>query len=213
MGFLCSHTQAIDQTLIDISHHYPQLRSLCDLGCGDGHRTLLFKSPQRHLTGADLQDCRLAENKTFDFIRGDFYTAPLPRNSFDIILSFDVIEHQESDDKYLKLCHSLLHQNGILILSTPNKYRLVGAILIALGLRKFPYSLSTTHLDYPEFWHLREYSSSELDTLLKKNSFQIITHRKVFYGPTGGIGLASLYNLPLFHNHLIVAQKSPKTNI
>jgi len=126
-----------------------------------------------------------------------------------MILNFDVIEHIEEPEKLLKEIHRLLTKDGILILSTPNKYRLLAVPLLILGLRKFPYCLDPVNHknDYPDYWHIREYSTKELINLVTTNDFKVIKHQKVFYGLTGRLGLRNFFGLPLFHNHILVLKK------
>jgi SAM-dependent methyltransferase len=84
--------------------------SVLDFGCGD--------RPHRHLfpdsVGADLPGNPLAEIE----IRPDG-TLPVPDDSFDSVLSIEVLEHVEDPQTYLSECFRVLRPGGRLLLTTP----------------------------------------------------------------------------------------------
>lgn len=67
-------------------------------------------------------------------------------NSFDWVVSFQVIEHIQEDGFFLKEIHRVLKPGGRALLTTPNR----------------PMSLSRNP------WHIREYTAEELTQLAKK---------------------------------------------
>ncbi|MEM9545257.1 MAG: class I SAM-dependent methyltransferase [Bacteroidota bacterium] len=67
-------------------------------------------------------------------------------NSFDYVLSFQVIEHIEEDEKYISEIHRVLRPGGKFIVTTPNR---------KMSITRNP-------------WHVREYLIQELDTMLSK---------------------------------------------
>jgi 2-polyprenyl-3-methyl-5-hydroxy-6-metoxy-1,4-benzoquinol methylase len=210
MKLLYSHGEAIDTILKKISFKYKNLRSFLDLGCGDGNRTIIFNEHGRVIAGLDYNDYRSLGNKDFNFLKEDIFNNSLKPASFDIVLNFDVVEHLVNPDKLLREIHRILKKDGICILSTPNKYRIFGALLILLGLRKFPYCLNQkdeNSKNNPDFWHQREYTARELRRLVEKNNFQIVKVFKVFYGITGSFGLLKLFNAPFCHNFIFVLKK------
>ena len=73
--------------------------------------------------------------------------AGIADNSFDFVISFQVIEHIQNDKEYVKEIHRVLKPGGKFIVTTPNK----------------PMSLSRNP------WHIREYKVAELKTLLLKS--------------------------------------------
>jgi len=77
-------------------------------------------------------------------------------NSFDSVVSFQVIEHIQSDKLFLKEIHRVLKPGGIALITTPNK----------------PYSLSRNP------WHIREYTAQEL-TDLARNIFSTVTMKGI----------------------------------
>lgn len=65
-------------------------------------------------------------------------------NSFDYVVSFQVIEHIPADDQYVSEIHRVLRPGGQFIVTTPNK---------KMSITRNP-------------WHIREYTIEELKTLL-----------------------------------------------
>lgn len=125
-----------------------------------------------------------------------------------MVFSYDVIEHLEKPGDFMKENARLLKKGGICILSTPNRYRLTNAPLVWLGLRKYPYCINEQYKDdYPNYWHLTEFSTQELYDLAQAYNFRIEKHHKIYYGLAGSIGLQSFFGFPFFHNHILVLKK------
>lgn len=80
--------------------------------------------------------------------------AGIADNSFDYVISFQVIEHIVKDGDYVKEIHRVLKPGGKFIVTTPNK----------------PMSLSRNP------WHIREYTVAELKTLLLKSFKSVETN-------------------------------------
>ncbi len=78
-------------------------------------------------------------------------------NSFDFVVSFQVIEHIEADNKYVSEIHRVLRPGGKFILTTPNK---------KMSITRNP-------------WHVREYTIEELIKLLGQ-SFSKVDAKGVF---------------------------------
>lgn len=73
----------------------------------------------------------------------------IPDQTFDFVISFQVIEHILNDNLFLQEINRVLKRNGQMIISTPNK---------KMSITRNP-------------WHVREYSVSELKVLLLMNNF------------------------------------------
>lgn len=88
--------------------------------------------------------------------------APFPDESFDAVISFQVIEHVKNDSEMIKEISRVLKPGGKLIISTPNK---------KMSLTRNP-------------WHVREYTVNEFTILLKKcfpniETFGVFGNQKV----------------------------------
>jgi len=71
----------------------------------------------------------------------------LPDNTFDFVISFQVIEHIVKDEDYVREIARVLKPGGAFVLTTPNR---------KMSLTRNP-------------WHIREYSVQELESLLLKH--------------------------------------------
>ncbi|MEZ4936912.1 MAG: methyltransferase domain-containing protein [Crocinitomicaceae bacterium] len=78
-------------------------------------------------------------------------------NTFDFVVTFQVIEHIKNDELFVQEIHRVLKPGGKMIVTTPN---------IKTSITRNP-------------WHIREYTVEELKTLLGK-SFKSVTANGVF---------------------------------
>lgn len=205
------HNACIKAVIKEISCRHRNKKIILDVGCGDGTRTLLFDAFDRLIFGVDRLDWLNKEGRErIAFTRSDFVKIPFPfaKQTFDIIFSFDVIEHLPSPEIMLQEIHRVLKNDGLFIISTPNRHRLLSFFLLILRLRKIPYSpdKNTTQTD-PYAWHVTEYTFRDLEKLLKSAGFSVTKKHKIFYGITGWYGFSHFFNFPFFHNIIFECRK------
>ena len=106
---------------------FPNCPSILDLGCGTGDWLLVCS---RHLdakvTGIDISEVAIAicklKHPEGRFICGRSDDAiPIPAKSVDVVTSFGALEHFENPLKALREMHRTLADDGIAIISVPNK--------------------------------------------------------------------------------------------
>jgi SAM-dependent methyltransferase len=209
MGILLPHEECINLTLRDISERYKNKKRLLDIGCGSGERTLLFNVPDRELIGCDRINwlCEEAKEK-IHFLEEDILKGvhSFREKSFDIIFNFDVIEHLPNPAQMLKDACRLIKDDGIFVISTPNRNRIFNFILLSLGIRHFPlYPTKENMLTDPFTAHIKEYTVPELEMILYKFGFRVIKTQKIFYGHRSGF--KTFYGLPFFHNIIMECMK------
>jgi 2-polyprenyl-3-methyl-5-hydroxy-6-metoxy-1,4-benzoquinol methylase len=122
-----------------------------EVGCGEGRGVSLLMQHARTFTAVDkIKD--VIRNLTVKYPDGVFLSMNIPPlkeladNSFDSIVSFQVIEHIENDLLFLKEIHRVLKPGGIALLTTPNR---------KMSLSRNP-------------WHIREYLPEELKKIAEK---------------------------------------------
>jgi 2-polyprenyl-3-methyl-5-hydroxy-6-metoxy-1,4-benzoquinol methylase len=99
-----------------------------DIGCGDGVLSYLFAKEKADVSGLDYSDIAInfAKEKTkkynIDFRQGSAYELPFKDNSFDVIISSDVIEHLEDVFLYLSEIKRVAKNDALIVISTPIKY-------------------------------------------------------------------------------------------
>lgn len=123
---------------------------LLELGCGEGRGVELLLPQAQSYLGLDkivpVIDKLKEKFPNAQFESSVFPPINLPDNSFDTIVSFQVIEHIQKDELFLKEIHRVLKPGGNAILSTPN---------IKMTLSRNP-------------WHIREYTADQLADLAAK---------------------------------------------
>lgn len=123
---------------------------LLEVGCGEGRGVELLKPICNSFTGIDkiqsVIDDLSAKHKDAKFIQA--FIPPftgVADNTFDSIISFQVIEHIKNDKLFLQEIYRVLKPGGKAYISTPN---------IKKTLTRNP-------------WHIREYTAKELTDLCK----------------------------------------------
>lgn len=105
-------------------------KEVLDLGCGTGYGTALIADKCTSICGVDISDEAVAyatekyraHNLAYKTIR-KVEDAPLPfdDSSFDVVLSFQVIEHIPDPATYLEEIRRVLRPGGIFIVATPDR--------------------------------------------------------------------------------------------
>lgn len=167
-----------------LGKNYKKVKIL-DVGCGMGNYSVLLLGNGNSVVGTDVEDRRLSpfkEQISFKKANGD-YTYPFEDNSFDLIVSFDVIEHVTDDGLYVKEIHRLLKKGGHTVVATPNKFRLSNVLRIILSghLIEYPLFLGTDD-KLGDCIHLREYTSKHLNDLFMKYDFSKVTVKPFWFG-------------------------------
>jgi len=104
---------------------YVEKKCVLDIACGTGYGIELLKSKAQTVTGVDIdfeavsQARRECDEKSFVLI-GDGTNLPFADRSFDVVTSFETLEHLHERGKFVSELKRILRKDGILILSTPN---------------------------------------------------------------------------------------------
>jgi 2-polyprenyl-3-methyl-5-hydroxy-6-metoxy-1,4-benzoquinol methylase len=96
-----------------------------DIACGSGYGTaLLREAGAREVVGVDVDPEAIAyarsryEGKGVTFLAGDA-TSPPVEGLFDLIVSFETIEHLRDPVRFCRACRERLQPGGLFIVSTP----------------------------------------------------------------------------------------------
>ena len=93
-----------------------------DLGCGSGYGTASLAQESAWVAGLDRVPPDAANRRARGhFVRADLDRAPpFAPDSFDLVMSFQVIEHLEDPTRYLATIAELLRPDGLALITTPN---------------------------------------------------------------------------------------------
>ena len=132
------------------------------------------------VTGVDISEraVEIAQTAATDlglqnvtFVHGDVMTKR--KGEYDLVISFEVIEHLPDDYLFLKQVAQNLTASGRLILSTPSH-------------ENWLYRLGFYQKFDREVGHLRRYSKTSLRTVVEKSGFEIL-HLTEVEGPLRNI--------------------------
>lgn len=161
-----------------------------------GERTILFVKAGCNVTAVDICDTRKPEfSSGYDFLLVDGKRLPFRDETFEVVVSFDVIEHVDEDLLFLSEAYRVLKRGGTLALGTPNRNRLSHKLRRMLGKKiRYPLKLGEDCI------HLREYTMNELVELVKKVGFKISQEEHVWLGL---VGIGGFKRFPAFLNKVV----------
>lgn len=163
---------------------------LLDIGCNIGGQLAEYsKLLEGEFIGLDIRKFREWNSLNYDFIVGDARKLPFKDEVFDVVVATEVIEHFVEGELFLAEAHRVLKQNGVLILTTPNRlrfYMLHKNLFASLTGKKFTGGFTREHP--------REYSPHELVCLLKDAGFQVEKIEYIAFSPYLGLPF-KLYRL------------------
>lgn len=145
------------------AERYSQGKRVLDYGCGTGYGSAHIARIAARVEAVDVADDAVShartnfasENLNFSVIDPQ---RPLPfaDDSFDTVLSFQVLEHVHDVHAYLKETRRVLAPGGTLMLVTPDR-----------STRLLPCQRPWNR------WHLHEYASTELENLMSRHFARI----------------------------------------
>lgn len=121
--------------------HLPAVRSILDVGCGDGGMALDFRKyfPQARITGVDIaeESVKLARERALpdcEFFRTDGKTLPFTDAQFDLVVIAGVLMHvpHANQPAYLREAYRVLRPGGTLTVFEHNPYNPVTRRLVKI---------------------------------------------------------------------------------
>jgi SAM-dependent methyltransferase len=116
---------ALHRKRYEFALRFCEEKVVLDAGCGVGYGSALLAERARRVVGVDL------DRGAIDYARGR-YAAPnvefavgnllaldLPDASFDVVCSFETIEHVSDRDRYVREMRRVLRPRGTYLVSTP----------------------------------------------------------------------------------------------
>ncbi|MCF6288691.1 MAG: class I SAM-dependent methyltransferase [Proteobacteria bacterium] len=109
------------------SQHLVQGKNILDAACGEGYGSNVLAATATQVTGVDIDAKCIthAQNRyqkqNLKFVQGSCTLLPFADNSFDVVISFETLEHLAQQTEMLAEFNRVLHDDGIIIISTPDK--------------------------------------------------------------------------------------------
>ena len=134
-------------------------KKVLDAACGSGYGTALMATAAQSVAGIDISaeaisyaSKRYAELSNVRYIEASIAELPFEEHSFDVIVSFETIEHvnEELQNSFLREIKRCLKKDGILIMSSPDR---------------------RTYSDLPNFnneFHVKEFYFNEFEDFLRQ---------------------------------------------
>ncbi|MCL4706839.1 methyltransferase domain-containing protein [bacterium] len=113
----------------DFARQFVRGKKVLDVACGAGYGAVILQEAGAALVvGVDNSTEALAharahyQNKNLDFVLGNAEDLS-PHRDFDVVVSFETIEHLQNPEKFLREITRALAPHGMLIISTPQRER------------------------------------------------------------------------------------------
>ncbi|MBL7206650.1 MAG: class I SAM-dependent methyltransferase [Candidatus Aenigmarchaeota archaeon] len=178
-----SWSEARNKDIVSLLERNPNA-NVIDLGCGDGKFTSEIKSKIscENIVGIDIENKLKGNNIAFK--EADLNKKfPFQDNSFDVIVSNQVIEHILYPFRFMKELYRILKPAGYVILSTENLASLDNIIAVIMGYMPFSVQvdeickignpLASEIKGYRKYPHVRIFTWKGLADMMKLVGFRI----------------------------------------
>lgn len=148
--------------LLDEFESYRQTNRLLDVGCGAGHFLKVAKDRGWEVYGTEYSPAAIAlcKEKGIRMQEGALSSKDFEAVSFDVITSFEVLEHINNPQEDMESIVHLLRTGGLHYVTTPNFN----------ALSRYWLQADYNVIGYPE--HLAYYSRKSLQKLMKRYHLQ-----------------------------------------
>ena len=148
--------------ILDEFEQFRKTNNILDVGCGIGYFLEEAKKRGWNVYGTEYTEeaIKICDNKGINMQKGVLTPSNYNLESFDIITSFEVIEHINNPTEELNNFYKLLRKGGITYVTTPNFNS-----ILRYGL-KSKYNV----ICYPE--HLSYYTPKTLKKVFKQSGFK-----------------------------------------
>lgn len=130
------HKIEVPWILEEIRRHIGYRAEILDMGCGAGFLSNDLALAGHSITGIDLSTSSLKvaesrdQTKTVRYQQGDVYHVAFPRESFDVVVAMDLLEHVSDPQKVISEATRILRPGGLFFFNTFSKNPLAWLIAI-----------------------------------------------------------------------------------
>ncbi len=156
-------------------HRYALATSLCegkivlDIACGDGYGSNMLARYAKFVTGVDIDEPTIALAKekyklpNLEYKTGRADKIPCEDNYFDILISFETLEHHDKHNEMMGEIKRVLKPGGVCLISTPDKL------------------VYSDKKNYSNPFHVKELYKDEFYALLKKHFTKVTIFKQQFF--------------------------------
>jgi SAM-dependent methyltransferase len=171
-----------------------------EAGCGAGY-FLRCLERRYDVAGMDISQAALqsaGEKTKAELYCGSVEKLPFKDSTFAAIIAFDLLEHLNSPEMFLKESKRVLSEGGIIVISTPNPDSFGSRIKPRMPeFKGLPYEKRMNQwFGWRDYTHINIKKRGEWRNLLKDNGFKIIEE-----------GTDTLWDIPYFKNLPNILQK------
>src|SRR5271165_4389425 len=114
-------------------HRYCVARDICagkdvlDVASGEGYGSALLAGVARRVVGVEIDVASVTHARNsyaavnLEFLQGDALALPLADATFDVVVSFETLEHLRNQWSFLNEIRRVLRPEGVLVISTPDR--------------------------------------------------------------------------------------------
>jgi ubiquinone/menaquinone biosynthesis C-methylase UbiE len=221
-----------DKNIISLLEKNPKANTI-DIGCGDGQKTVKFKEQIgcKTIYGLDGVSERLvaAKNRGVDevILANIEKKWPIKDNSYEVVISNQVIEHIVDIDLFISEIKRILKPNGYVVISTENLASWHNIFALILGFQDFSHHLikkahvgnplsqhfgektvtwsaeANSGVDDTKFPHIKIPTLISLINILKVYDFKLIKKAGSGYYPLFGAISHLFSRIDPYHSHFI----------
>ncbi|WP_426320990.1 methyltransferase domain-containing protein [Pseudoduganella sp. R-43] len=102
-------------------------KRVLDIACGEGYGSQLLAERAAQVSGVDIAAETVDHARAtygagnLEFLLGDCAAIPFEAGTFDVVVSFETIEHHDQHEKMISEIRRVLKPDGILVISSPDK--------------------------------------------------------------------------------------------
>lgn len=130
-------------------------KDVLDVACGEGYGSSCMADVARSVVGVDISDEAVQhasssyKKPNLAFRQGSATALDFAEASFDVVVSFETIEHLAEQAQMLAEIRRVLRPNGVLVISSPNR------------------PIYSEEIGEPNEFHVKELDFNEFDALLR----------------------------------------------
>ena len=150
--------------LLDVFESYRKTNNILDIGCGNGHFLEVAAKRGWNVYGTEFTDeaIDVCNKKNIKMNQGILNPENYNKIEFDVITSFEVIEHINNPEIEIQNIKKLLRTKGLFYFTTPNFN----------SISRFILQENWNVIEYPE--HLSYYTAKTINCFLNNKGFEKI---------------------------------------